>query len=447
MLALSGAVTFAGLMVRLVARNPFRRPRDDLFGPEWDRSMSRSLFQAGHSSVESVARPATWTEHGRMRDLLPELDRWYGKGQPAGLATVVRTEHSAPLPAGTAMAVSAAGQVIGSVSGGCVEAAVYQLAQQVVADGRPVLRAFDAGTSGRADQGGLAEPLIEPLEAGLTCGGTVEVFVEPFSTERFPQFPQVSRSVSRGEPVALATVLSDGGQRPSLTGHHLAVWPDRAEGTLGELTGAVTSEARAMLHAGGSRLLRYGPAGQPHCADRPLTVFVQSFAPPPRLLVFGAVDFAAALARVGRFLGYQVTVCDARPVFATPERFPDAHEVVVEWPHRYLERTRTTASTVVCVLTHEPRFDVPLLAVALRGQAGYVGAMGSRRTHVERLERLRAAGLDEEQLARLRSPIGLDLGGRTPEETALSIVAEIVASRCGGSGLPLSASEGPIHRG
>ncbi|HEX6469286.1 MAG TPA: XdhC family protein, partial [Streptosporangiaceae bacterium] len=180
-----------------------------------------------------------------------------------------------------------------------------------------------------------------------------------------------------------------------------------------------------------------------------LSLFVASHAPRPRMLVFGAIDFAAAVARVGSFLGYHVTVCDARPVFATRKRFPDADEVIVDWPHRYLakevEAGKVDGRTVVCVLTHDPKFDVPLLEVALRTPAGYIGAMGSRRTHDDRVKRLREAGLTEEELARLRSPIGLDLGARTPEETAVSIAAELIQLRWGGSGRPLTDTDGRIH--
>jgi xanthine dehydrogenase accessory factor len=181
-----------------------------------------------------------------------------------------------------------------------------------------------------------------------------------------------------------------------------------------------------------------------------MDVFVSSFAPRPRMLVFGAIDFAAAIARQGSFLGYRVTVCDARPVFATPSRFPTADEVVVDWPHRYLaaqaEARAIDAQTVICVLTHDPKFDVPVLKVALRLPAvAYIGAMGSRQTHVDRIARLREAGLTDEELNRLASPIGLDLGARTPEETAVSIAVEIIAQRWGGGGRPLSQLEGRIH--
>jgi xanthine dehydrogenase accessory factor len=193
--------------------------------------------------------------------------------------------------------------------------------------------------------------------------------------------------------------------------------------------------------------LHYGPDGERR--GEGLTLFVASYAPPARMIVFGAIDFAAAVARVGAFLGYRVTVCDARPVFATAKRFPDAHEVVVDWPHRYLQGEldagRLDGRTVVCVLTHDPKFDVPVLEVALAHPLGYVGAMGSRRTHDDRLKRLREAGVGEAALARLASPIGLDLGARTPEETAVSIAAEIIAGRWGGGGARLSELDGRIH--
>jgi xanthine dehydrogenase accessory factor len=210
----------------------------------------------------------------------------------------------------------------------------------------------------------------------------------------------------------------------------------------------VADDTRGLLAAGHSQTLTYGPDGERR--GEGMRVFVWAFAPPPRMLVFGAIDFAAAVAQMGKFLGYRVTVCDARPVFATSSRFPSADEVVVKWPHKYLteeiEAGRIDARTVLCVLTHDPKFDVPLLEVALeQPDIAYVGAMGSRRTHEDRIARLREAGLGDEQLARLSSPVGLDLGARTPEETAVSIAAEIIALRWGGGGGRLAASEGRIH--
>jgi xanthine dehydrogenase accessory factor len=210
------------------------------------------------------------------------------------------------------------------------------------------------------------------------------------------------------------------------------------------LDAAVDDDARGMLAQGLTGVRRYGPEGERRLDD--LSVFVHSFAPPPRMLVFGAIDFAAAVARIGKFLGYHVVVCDARPVFATAKRFPEADEVIVKWPHDYLSAAHVDERTVICVLTHDPKFDVPLLEVALRTEAGYVGAMGSRRTHQDRLARLREAGVGEAELARLRSPIGLDLGARTPEETAVSIAAELIQLRWGGSGQALTSTEGRIHR-
>ncbi|MGB8940406.1 MAG: XdhC family protein, partial [Streptomyces sp.] len=218
------------------------------------------------------------------------------------------------------------------------------------------------------------------------------------------------------------------------------------EGGLGghpELDRTAAGEARAMLDAGRTGTVEIGEDGS-RCGQ-PLTLLVESSVPPPRMIVFGAIDFASALVRIGTFLGYRVTVCDARPVFATAARFPDADEVVVEWPHKYLERTDVDGRTVLCVLTHDAKFDVPLLELALRLPVAYVGAMGSRRTHEERNKRLREVGVSELELARLRSPIGLDLGARTPEETALSIAAEIVANRRGGSGVSLTGAHTPIH--
>jgi len=202
-----------------------------------------------------------------------------------------------------------------------------------------------------------------------------------------------------------------------------------------------------MLAAGRTGVLRYGYDGERRGDE--LTLFVASYQAPPRMIVFGAIDFAAAVARIGVFLGYKVTVCDARPVFATKRRFPDAHEVVVAWPHRYLQAEadakRIDERTVVCVLTHDPKFDAPVLEVALRLPLAYVGAMGSRRTHDDRLARLREAGMSEDELARLASPVGLDLGARTPEETAVSVAAEIIAAQWGGSGERLTELAGRIH--
>ncbi|MFJ1807248.1 MULTISPECIES: XdhC family protein [unclassified Streptomyces] len=364
-----------------------------------------------------------------MREILPVLNGWYTAGVPFGLATVVAVSRSTPRDPGAAMAVGPADEVVGSVSGGCVEGAVFELAREVVADGAARLETF-----GYSDEDAFA--------VGLTCGGEITLLVRPVTPGLDPSFGAVAESVAAGEPVTVALV-TDG---PAPRGAALAVWPDRTSGTLGAegLDAAVTADARGELALGVTGVRHYGPRGQRR--EDAVSVFVHSFAPPPRMLVFGAIDYAAAVARVGDFLGYRVTVCDARPVFATPKRFPPGVEVVVEWPHRYLRGTDTDGRTAICVLTHDPKFDVPLLEVALRRPAAYIGAMGSRRTHDERRARLVEAGLTDGELARLRSPVGLDLGARTPEEVAVSVAAEIVALRWGGTGAPLTATAGAIHR-
>ncbi len=367
-----------------------------------------------------------------MRDILDSITKWWEAGENFGLATVVRTFSSAPREPGASMAVSPDGEVVGSVSGGCVEGAVYELAGEVTASGQPVLRRY-----GISDDDAFA--------VGLTCGGIIDIFVEPAGRERFSQLGEVAAAVRQEIPVALATVI----EGPGEIGARRMIWEDqRASGTLGagdRLDQAVDDDARGMLAQGLTGVRRYGPDGERRREE--LAVFVQSFAPAPRMLVFGAIDFAAAVARAGKFLGYRVTVCDARPVFATASRFPDADEVVTDWPHRYLSGTSTDERTVICVLTHDPKFDVPLLEVALRRPAAYIGAMGSRRTHDDRLARLREAGMTDGELARLRSPIGLDLGARTPEETAIAIAAELIQPRWGGTGQPLTQTTGRIHHG
>lgn len=372
------------------------------------------------------------------RDLLDYIHPWYAAGETFGLATVVGTFRSAPRRPGAAMAVSASGEAVGSVSGGCVEGAVYEAALDACRTGQSALYTY-----------GVSDD--EAFAVGLTCGGVLDVFVEPVSRTLFPELTQIMAALEAGQPVALATIVSGPEDGPGARGRRLAVWPDRTAGSLGaaafELT--VAEDARGMLGSGATGLRHYAIAGTREGAD--LTVFIRAFPAPPRMLVFGAIDFAAAVARIGTFLGYRVTVCDARPVFATAARFPDADEVVVRWPHDYLAEEaaagRIDARTVVTVLTHDPKFDVPLLQTALRLPAlAYVGALGSRRTHVDRLARLREAGLTAAELARLRSPVGLDLGGRTPEETAVSIAAEIIASMHGGSGMPLHDTDGPVHR-
>ncbi len=254
----------------------------------------------------------------------------------------------------------------------------------------------------------------------------------------------LSAAVQAEDPVALATVIEGPGTGAKL----LVPAGGAAAGTLGDagLDRVVARDARGVLDAGSTQVRHYGRHGE--ARERVVTVFIESFAAPPQMLVFGAVDFTGALVRLGKILGYRVTVCDAREVFATRARFPLADEVVVDWPDRLLARVggELTERDAVCVLTHDAKFDVPALVAALATRAGSVGAMGSRRTHADRIARLRDAGIDDADLDRIRAPIGLDLGGRTPEETAVSICAEIIAERNGRHEIrPLHESSGPIH--
>jgi xanthine dehydrogenase accessory factor len=374
-----------------------------------------------------------------VRDILDQLGKWWDAGETFGLATVVQTFSSAPREPGAALAVSTDGQVVGSVSGGCVEGAVYELSGEVLASGQGVLQRY-----------GVSDDTA--FSVGLTCGGIIDIFVERIGKDSYPEFGEIAAAVRDRQPVAVATVIAG----PGRVGARRIIWPTGHERATGEfvpageslgsgdrLDQAVDDDARGMLAQGLTGVRKYGPDGERRLDD--LSVFVQSFAPPPRMLVFGAIDFAAAVARIGKFLGYRVTVCDARPVFATSARFPEADEVVTDWPHRYLAGITTDERTVICVLTHDPKFDVPVLEVALRVPAAYIGAMGSRRTHDDRLDRLREVGMSESELARLRSPVGLDLGARTPEETAVAIAAELIQLRWGGTGQPLTATSGRIH--
>ncbi|MFE6281649.1 XdhC family protein [Streptomyces sp. NPDC057877] len=368
-----------------------------------------------------------------MLDIAEELHRWVEQGRDFAVATVVAVGGSAPRQPGAALAVDADGTAVGSVSGGCVEGAVYDLCQQALADGEPVLERF-----GYSDEDAFA--------VGLTCGGVIDILVTPVRAGDPARtvLADALAAVAGGATTAVARIVAGPAE---LRGRALAVRADGSyDGGFGahpELDRTVAAEAGAFLDAGRTGTLEIGEQGS-RCGA-PLTVLVESSVPAPRMIVFGAIDFAAALVRVGKFLGYRVTVCDARPVFATAARFPEADEIVVEWPDRYLERTDVDARTVLCVLTHDAKFDVPLLRLALRLPVAYVGAMGSRRTHLDRNARLREVGVTDLELARLRSPIGLDLGARTPEETALSIAAEIVANRRGGSGVSLTGAHTPIH--
>ena len=362
-----------------------------------------------------------------MIELIAEIRNHAGDGDAFAVSTVVKTWNSAPRPAGSSMMVTRNGEVVGSVSGGCVEGALYDVSNSVLADGKCAYSIY-----------GVSDD--EAFAVGLTCGGTIEVFTERIQMND-EWVSELLRNRGESEGFAVATVV----RGDAWVGTHLVISPTGFVGSTGSkrLDEAIFDDALGLVANGNSGLLRYGIDGQR--LETEIEVFVNSSAPKGRLIIFGAIDFAAALARLGKFLGYHVTVCDARPIFATRKRFPDADEVVVDWPHRYLATQTIDSRTVIAVLTHDPKFDVPVLKIALESSAGYVGAMGSRRTHRDRVARLRDEGVRPESIARLHSPIGLDLGSRTPEETALSIAAEIVKYRWGGTGLPLRESEGPIH--
>lgn len=329
-----------------------------------------------------------------MREVIGELVEVGRVGERAALATVISTWASAPRQAGAAMLVRADGAVAGSVSGGCVEGEVYEICREVAVTGQPTTQRYGVSDA-------------DAFAAGLPCGGSVEVYVEPAA---FAEVDSLAEQLAAQRPVALVTFLDGGGHRV-VTG-----------------AGGFTRTGKGIVEG--------------------REAFVAVFEPAPRLIVFGATDHAAALAGIGVFLGYRVTICDARPVFATAARFPGA-DVVVDWPHRYLTAEdragRLDARTAVCVLTHDPKFDVPALEIALRLPIGYVGAMGSRRAHAERLTRLREAGLTPADLSRLASPIGLDLGAVTPQETAVSIAAELITLRHNGTGRRLTTTDGPVH--
>jgi xanthine dehydrogenase accessory factor len=318
-----------------------------------------------------------------VRDVLETLERWAADGTPVAIATVVGTERSAPRDPGAVLAVSAGGEVAGSVTGGCVEPAVYGEARDVLAGGAPRLKTY-----------GIADD--EAFEVGLPCGGTVHIFVDRLDPELVAP---IAEAVRNERPIALEIKITG-----EDAGAKRLVGPGD-DGPAGEL-------------------LARGETGIVETAEG--QVFVSSFAPRPNMYVFGAVDHAAAVATIGRYLGFRVTVCDARAKFVTRERFPDVDELVVEWPDRFLRSAPVDERTVICVLTHDHKFDIPALKVALETPAGYIGAMGARRTNEDRAERLRAEGVSDEDIARIHAPIGLKIGSRTPEEVAIAVAAQIV---------------------
>jgi xanthine dehydrogenase accessory factor len=371
-----------------------------------------------------------------MREILEDLTRWRSEGKRAVIGRVTGVDGSGPRAPGAAMAVSEDGQVVGSVSGGCVEGAVVERGLQLLADeSEPALLTF-----GYSDD--------EAFAVGLTCGGTIHIFLERMdgwdpSTEG-RMLEELHQAVGSGQPVSLATVVEGAD-----TGRKLLVRPNAPPlGSLGDsdLDRVAARDALAELEVGRSGRRHYGLHGEARQED--VTVFFDSYAAPPRMIIFGAVDFTAALARFAKLLGYHVVVCDAREVFATPQRFPMADEVVVAWPQRLLEEIGKELGPLdaVCVLTHDPKFDVPAITESLRTNVGYIGAMGSRRTHAKRVERLKQEGVSDEELTRVLAPIGLDIGARTPEETAISIVGEIIGRHTGRLGVAsLQGTQGRIH--
>ena len=360
-----------------------------------------------------------------MFDIVEEVAPWCADQVEFAIATVTRTWSSAPRMVGAAMALSAHGEVIGSVSGGCVEGAVLEVCQEVLR----------TGVSAQVKYGVSNE---DAFDVGLTCGGTIELFVRRVSKSDFPEFETIIELVRSKRAFSIATELTESGDHPYglFIGDQILGPLDQASSNLKH---SLQREIQGLTEAGKSKSIHVGNQGELDKDE--LTFFVNVFNAPAHMMVFGAIDFAAAVAGIGKFLGYYVTVCDARETFATKKRFPAADEVVVDWPHRYLERTEINSRTVICVLTHDPKFDIPALKIALRSNATYVGAMGSHRTHMDRLERLREAGMSQSELDRLRSPIGLDLNAHTPEETAVAIAAEIVADFWGGSKQSLSERE------
>ena len=368
-----------------------------------------------------------------MKEVLADIERWRREGLRVATARVVGVEGSGPRDPGATMAVNERGDVAGSVSGGCVEGAV-------------VTEALDALQSGGARRRTYGYSDDEAFAVGLTCGGTLHVLVDPALPD---VYEELRDALAAEDPVALATVVEteDGSVGVRLGASMLVRDDGTSSSTLGvtELDAVVRRDAVGALASGLSDTRHYGRRGE--ARQREVSVFLEVFAPPPRMVIFGAVDFTAALVRVAKVLGYHVEVCDARPVFATRARFPMADEVVVTRPERYLATTGKSLGPrdAVCILTHDPKFDVPAVVAALETGVGYLGAMGSRRTHDDRVSRLREVGVSDEALVRVMSPIGLDIGARTPEETAVAICAEIIARRTGKAAPSLRDRAGPIH--
>jgi len=353
---------------------------------------------------------------------------WLREGRRVVSAALVDRIGSAPLDPGAQMLIDGRGNIEGSVTGGCVEAALVEEAQRILAGGEAKIVTY-----GVSDE--------EALGVGLMCGGTVRVFVHEFGDDSLESLEAVAAARAADEPVARGTLLD--GDR---AGASISILEDRVVGSLGVtelLDRSVVRDARGQLDEGVSRIRRYGAGGEVMGSE--VAVYIQAFATPPRMLIFGAIDFSSEVAKVASDIGYQVTICDAREPFARSPRFSRNAEVVIDWPDRYLQGQELGPRDVVLVFTHDPKFDEPALTAALATDAGYIGALGSRRTQERRAERLRDAGLDERSIARVHAPCGLDVGARTPSETAISILAEVIAVRTGRTGESLRDTGGPIH--
>lgn len=353
---------------------------------------------------------------------------WLREGRRVVGATLVERIGSAPLDPGAQMLVDDRGSIEGSVTGGCVEAALVDEAARVLGGGEARVVTY-----GVSDE--------EAAGVGLMCGGTVRVFVHEYRRESLGGLDAVAEARTGGAPVALATVIE--GER---AGASMAILSQGVTGGLGItelLDRNAERDARGQLDEGVSRIRRYGAGGEVMGSELP--VYIQAFSSRPRMVIFGAIDFSAEMANVASDVGYEVTICDAREPFLQSPRFSRHAEVVVSWPDRYLDGEELGPRDVVLVFTHDPKFDEPALRAALAGGAGYVGALGSRRTQRRRVERLREAGLDDAAIDRIHAPCGLDLGARTPSETAVSILAEVIAVRTGRSAESLGEASGPIH--
>jgi xanthine dehydrogenase accessory factor len=367
-----------------------------------------------------------------MEDPQRQLADWWSNGHTVAVATVCDTWQSAPRSPGSIMVLGPDGAVTGGISGGCVEGAVYESCMDALATGRPRLEHYGVSDA-------------EAFSVGLTCGGEIGVFVEAVSPEAYPELGDALST--KHPPLAVATVIAH--EVPVRVGRHLVIHESRVLGSLGSeaLDEAVALDARARAGEGKSAVVSY--ESDELAAEPAVRVFIAVPAAAARLLVFGATDLTGAVASLGTFAGYRVTVCDARSVFTGPSRFPDAAEVINEWPDRYLAREaadgRIDERTALAVLTHDAKFDIPLLQAALGMPVGYIGLLGSRRTCEDRRRRLVDAGVPPEQLDRIHGPIGLDIGGRSVQETAISILAEIIATRSGGKGAALSSVTSPIH--